>query len=176
MPWPPGLPPRRSQVGPLPAPQPASPRRAAKAAPAADAGSEGMASAAEAGPSGPGSAPQEPATTESRRAAGEAVRRAAPPSPEASAPAAAGNVDVAMLRRGWPSLMEHLQASRQAILRAVLESATVTAYDGETLEIAFPPGQRVGPRKVEERQDELRTALAEIFGIAPRVSAVVRDS
>src|SRR6185437_286524 len=34
----------------------------------------------------------------------------------------AGSVDVAMLRRGWPSLMEHLQSTRQMILKASLES------------------------------------------------------
>jgi hypothetical protein len=96
--------------------------------------------------------------------------------PEPVVPAATGNVDVAMLRRGWASLLEHLQASHQAILRAVLESATVTSYDGETLEIAFPPGQRVGPKKVADRQDDLRAALSHIFGISPVVSAVVRDS
>jgi DNA polymerase-3 subunit gamma/tau len=155
---------------------PASPKRASKATNAAEERPGRTASAAEAGPSRPNSEGTEPAEADAKPAAGEWVPRAAPPSVEPSAPATTGNVDVAMLRRGWPSLMEHLQASRQAILRAVLESATVTAYDGETLEIAFPPGQRVGPRKVEERQDELRAALAEIFGIAPRVSAVVRDT
>ena len=33
----------------------------------------------------------------------------------------AGSVDVSMLRRSWPTLMDHLGSSRQAILRAILE-------------------------------------------------------
>src|SRR2546430_5893597 len=55
----------------------------------------------------------------------------------------------------------HLGTTRKMILKAFLESATVSSYDGETLELAFPPNQRVGPQKVEERQEDLRDAMAE---------------
>jgi hypothetical protein len=81
-----------------------------------------------------------------------------------------------MLRRSWNSLIEHLGSGRQMILKAVLESATVAAYDGETLELAFPPNKKIGPQKVQEKQDELRTALGELFGIRPVVTCVVRES
>ncbi len=87
----------------------------------------------------------------------------------------AGAVDVTMLRRSWPSLIEHLGAGRQMILKAVLESATVAQFDGETLELAFPPDRKVGPQKVEERQDELRAALGDLFGIRPTITCVVRE-
>jgi DNA polymerase-3 subunit gamma/tau len=87
----------------------------------------------------------------------------------------AGAVDVTMLRRSWPSLIEHLGAQRQMILKAVLESATVAQFDGETLELAFPPDRKVGPQKVEERQEELRAALGDLFGIRPVITCVVRE-
>jgi hypothetical protein len=79
-----------------------------------------------------------------------------------------------MLRRSWPSVLEHLQQHRQAILRALLESATVAAFDGETIELAFPPDRRFGVKKVEERAEELRRALRALFGISPEVRCVVR--
>jgi DNA polymerase-3 subunit gamma/tau len=87
----------------------------------------------------------------------------------------ASAVDVTMLRRSWPSLIEHLGAQRQMILKAVLESATVARFDGETLELAFPPDRKVGPQKVEERQEELRAALGDLFGIRPMITCVVRE-
>jgi DNA polymerase III subunit gamma/tau len=89
--------------------------------------------------------------------------------------ASAGNVDVTMLRRSWPALIEHLGTTRQMILKAILESATVATYDGETLELAFPPDRKVGPQKVEERQDDLRAALGDLFGIQPKITCVVRE-
>jgi hypothetical protein len=88
----------------------------------------------------------------------------------------AGSVDVAMLRRSWGALIDHLGQLRQPILRAVLESATVASFDGETLELAFPPDKRFGVQKVQDRQDELQQALGDLFGITPRVTCVVRES
>ena len=108
----------------------------------------------------------------------------APPSAEAEPTtqmpvphaADAGTVDVAMLRRSWGSLIDHLGTLRQPILRAVLESATVASFDGETLELAFPPDKRFGVQKVEGRREELRQALSDLFGVSPRVVCVVRES
>src|SRR5207342_3149766 len=51
----------------------------------------------------------------------------------------AASVDVAMLRRSWGSLVQHLGQGNQPVLRALMESATPAAYDGATLELAFPP-------------------------------------
>ena len=108
----------------------------------------------------------------------------APAEPKESGPAEqlpvphaadAASVDVAMLRRSWPALIDHVGQSRQPILRALLEIATVAAYDGQTLELAFPPGKEFGVKKVDERQDELKKALADLFGIRPEVSCVVRE-
>jgi len=81
-------------------------------------------------------------------------------------------VDVDMLRRSWPDLLDRVKA----VLKAVLESATPVAYDGTTLELAFPPTRTFGVAKVEEREVELRAVLQEVFGISPHVKCVVRDA
>ena len=88
----------------------------------------------------------------------------------------AGSVDVAMLRRGWPSLMEHLQSTRQMILKASLESSTVATYDGETLELAFPPAKTFTVEKVMGKTAELQQALTDLFGIRPAIVCVVREA
>jgi len=102
-----------------------------------------------------------------------------PPQPSQQMPvpvaADAGNIDVAMLRRSWPQLIDHLANNRQMILKAILESATVASYDGTTIELAFPPDRKVGPQKVEEKQEDLRAALGDLFGIKPQVMCVVRE-
>jgi DNA polymerase-3 subunit gamma/tau len=91
--------------------------------------------------------------------------------------ASAANVDAAMLRRSWPALLDRLREIRQPLLRAALEKATVASFDGETLELALPPGQhKVALARVADRGAELRQALTDLFGIAPRVECVVRES
>jgi DNA polymerase III subunit gamma/tau len=87
----------------------------------------------------------------------------------------AGSIDVSMLRRSWPSLIDHLASNRHMILKAILESATVASYDGDTIELAFPPDRKVGPQKVEEQQEALRAALGDLFGIKPLITCVVRE-
>ena len=88
----------------------------------------------------------------------------------------AGSVDMAMLRRGWPSLLEHLQSTRQMILKASLESATVATFDGDTLELAFPPAKTFTVEKVTAKTAELQQALADLFGIRPAITCVVREA
>jgi DNA polymerase III subunit gamma/tau len=88
----------------------------------------------------------------------------------------AGSVDVAMLRRGWASLLEHLQSTRQMILKASLESATVATFDGDTLELAFPPAKTFTVEKVMGKAEELQQALADLFGIRPTITCVVREA
>jgi hypothetical protein len=62
------------------------------------------------------------------------------------------------------------------VLPSFLEVATPAAFDGETLELAFPPDRKFGVTKVEEREPELRAALRELFGIEPRIRCVVREA
>ena len=61
------------------------------------------------------------------------------------------------------------------MLMANLKSATPASWDGETLEIAFPPGKKFGVEKVVEREAELQAAFVEVFGISPRIKCVVRE-
>jgi len=41
--------------------------------------------------------------------------------------------------------------------------------------LAFPPDRKVGPQKVEDRQEELKAALGDLFGIRPQIVCVVRE-
>jgi DNA polymerase-3 subunit gamma/tau len=88
----------------------------------------------------------------------------------------AASVDVAMLRRSWGSVIQHLGQRKQAVLRALMESATPTSYDGTTLEIAFPPTFKNTVKQVESRQAVFQEVLQELFGISPEISCVVRES
>jgi hypothetical protein len=118
---------------------------------------------AAAAPSGSGSAAPAAATPE------HAI-------PEKPQQASTESVDVAMLRRSWGALMDHLGQQRQQILRALLESATVAGFEDGTLELAFPPGKGVIVQKVMEREGVLQQALTDMFGISPNISCVVRES
>jgi DNA polymerase-3 subunit gamma/tau len=100
------------------------------------------------------------------------------PAADADAPhaASAASVDVTMLRRSWPSLLDHLSQVGQPVLRALLESATPASFDGETLELAFPPSFRNNLRQVAARADKLQAALGDLFGIRPRIESVTREA
>ncbi len=96
---------------------------------------------------------------------------------EASVPHApdASALDIATIRRSWPQLLERLQQVRKVVLRAHLESVTAAAYDGQTLELAFPPGRKFAVEKVQSKEDEFRDVFADLFGVRPRVRCVARD-
>jgi DNA polymerase-3 subunit gamma/tau len=96
--------------------------------------------------------------------------------PDAPHAADAGSVDVTMLRRSWPSVLDHLSQNQQPVLRALLESATPASFDGETLELAFPPSFRNNLRQVAARTDKLQAALSDLFGVRPRIESVTREA
>jgi hypothetical protein len=127
-------------------------------------------------PQAAGGTPAEPQAADEPPA--EPVERSEGPAEQMPVPRAAdaGSVDVALLRRSWKSLLEHLSASREMILAAILESATVASYDGSTLELAFPPDRKVGPQKVDGKKAELQAALGDLFGIKPDIVCVVREA
>jgi hypothetical protein len=85
-------------------------------------------------------------------------------------------VDISMLRAEWPSLVQQLRASGKQVLAANLEVATPAVFDGQTLELVFPPDRLFGVKKVEEREQDLRSVLDALFGISPRVRCVVREA
>lgn len=87
----------------------------------------------------------------------------------------ASSLDLQAIRRSWQQLLDRLLDVRQMVLRANLESATAASYDGETLELAFPPGRKFAVQKVQAKEDELRKAIADVFGVSPRVKCVARD-
>jgi DNA polymerase III subunit gamma/tau len=85
-------------------------------------------------------------------------------------------VDVSLLRRSWPTLIERLRAEHQQVLAALLESVTPAAFDGETLELAFPPDRTFGVSRVESKLDKLALVLQEVFGISPKIHCVTREA
>jgi DNA polymerase-3 subunit gamma/tau len=86
-----------------------------------------------------------------------------------------GSLDLASIRRSWAQLLERLRDQRQMILMANLESAVATDWDGQTLEIVFPPGRKFGIEKVESREAEFQAAFVEVFGVSPRIRCIARD-
>jgi DNA polymerase-3 subunit gamma/tau len=116
-------------------------------------------------------------------ASAAAVRREPPATPDADPPggdaphaARADAVDVAMLRRSWPSLLDHLSQAGQPVLRALLQSATPAAFDGRTLQLVFPPSFRNNLKQVAARKDKLEAALGDLFGIRPAIETVTREA
>jgi len=61
------------------------------------------------------------------------------------------------------------------ILATNLESVTPVSFDGETLELVFPPDRKFGVTKVESKESELRTVLQELFGVSPKINCVTRE-
>jgi len=117
-------------------------------------------------------------------AASSAEEAASGPPPPGTAPeppvgpvlgAGTSAVDVTMLRSNWPTVISHLRSSGKAVLPSFLEIATPAAFDGTTLELVFPPERPYGVQKVIEREEELRQALQDLFGIAPAISCVIRE-
>jgi DNA polymerase-3 subunit gamma/tau len=86
-----------------------------------------------------------------------------------------GALDLGAIRRSWSRLLERLHDQRQMILMANLESATAASWDGETLEISFPPGKKFGVEKVQAREAELQAAFVEVFGVSPRIRCLARE-
>jgi DNA polymerase-3 subunit gamma/tau len=84
-------------------------------------------------------------------------------------------IDVAAIRRSWNSMIQTLRSQGKAVLPSFLETATPGSYDGQTLELVFPPDRPFGVKKVTEREGELRAALEETFGISPEIRCVLRE-
>ena len=119
------------------------------------------------------------AKTSARRTKQAATAPTPEPAPAPGAPvlgAGTGAVDVAMLRGNWGAVISHLRSTGKAVLPSFLEIATPAAFDGQTLELVFPPDRPFGAQKVEQREGELRQALQEVFGVAPAIRCVVRES
>jgi hypothetical protein len=91
------------------------------------------------------------------------------------APPSTSDVDIDMLRRSWTAVVDRLKSARQMILFSNLQSVTPASYDGDTLELAFPPNRSFGVEKVEQRLPKVQEVLQEIFGVSPRIRCVVRE-
>ena len=154
--------------------------------PAADASaptggaSTSPSSTTEVSPAADSAPPEEPEVAEGVDERTSMVNEA---SPSADQPSGSGGahapsakaVDAEMLRRSWPEVLEALKARRKMVLFASAQVATVGSFDGEQLELVFPPGREVGAAKVQERSSDLVAVLDELFGVSPKVHATVRE-
>ena len=102
----------------------------------------------------------------------EVGEEASPTGPKAPS---TGAVDAVMLRGAWPQIVEELKARRKMVLFANAQVATVGSFEGDTLELVFPPGREFGAGKVEQKQADLREVLQEMFGIGPQIRCTVRE-
>ena len=102
----------------------------------------------------------------------EGGEEASPTGPKAPS---TGAVDAVMLRGAWPQIVEELKARRKMVLFANAQVATVGSFEGDTLELVFPPGREFGAGKVEQKQADLREVLQEMFGIGPQIRCTVRE-
>jgi DNA polymerase III subunit gamma/tau len=127
-------------------------------------------------PPSSGSTPERPGDSDEASGTEEAASGAAelPVAPVLGA--GTGAVDVTMLRGSWPTVIGHLRSQQKAVLPSFLESGTPAAFDGQTLEIVFPPDRKLAVQKVQEREGELRQALQDLFGIAPTIRCEMRNS
>jgi DNA polymerase-3 subunit gamma/tau len=98
-----------------------------------------------------------------------------PAGPTAPHVPSASAVDAQMLRRSWPQVVERLKDRRRMQMHAVCALATVGSYEEGVLELVFPPGRTFAVQKVEEKADELREVLEEMFGVAPKLRCTVRE-
>ncbi|MEX0832924.1 MAG: DNA polymerase III subunit gamma/tau [Actinomycetota bacterium] len=85
-------------------------------------------------------------------------------------------VDIDTIRKSWPDVVARLRDARQMILATNLESVTPMSFDGDTLELVFPPDRKFGVTKVEGRQDDLKAVLQEVFGISPKIKCETREA
>jgi DNA polymerase-3 subunit gamma/tau len=125
----------------------------------------------------PEAEPVPPSVADSSGEPEPAVVAAVEPPDASPAPHApdTSSLDVAAIRRSWPQLLTRMQELRKMVLKAHLESVTAAAFDGDTLELAFPPGRNFAVEKVQSKEEEFRDVFADVFGIRPRIRCVARD-
>jgi DNA polymerase-3 subunit gamma/tau len=88
---------------------------------------------------------------------------------------AASSVSAELLRRDWPQVVEALKAKRRMIAYANAQAVTVGSFEEDTLELVLPPGGDFRARKLEEKSDEVRDVLQELFGISPKFRYTIRE-
>jgi DNA polymerase-3 subunit gamma/tau len=100
------------------------------------------------------------------------------PSEQPTAPPhapAASSVSAELLRRDWPQVVEALKAKRRMIAYANAQAVTVGSFEDDILELVLPPGSDFRARKLEEKSDEIRDVLQELFGISPKFRYTIRE-
>ena len=58
---------------------------------------------------------------------------------------------------------------------ALLRSAIPASWDGQTLEIVFPPGWKSNVQKVQSLEPAFQEAFVDVFGVSPRLVCLARE-
>jgi hypothetical protein len=94
-------------------------------------------------------------------------------------PAADADINLAQIRRIWPSILEQLGTTAPA-LAAFFEEARPVGFDdaGSTVEIAFPAGASFNKRKAEapEQRERVAEALKAVTGEDIKPTYVILDA
>ena len=92
-----------------------------------------------------------------------------PPPPESS-------FDLAAIQKAWPAVLLKLGEKAPA-LAATFEGARPVAFDGDTLEVAFPADKTFNKRKAEspDRREAVIDALAAVTGGAFKTTYVLLE-
>jgi hypothetical protein len=80
-----------------------------------------------------------------------------------------------MVRKAWPEVINELKTRRKMQVQAAVQLATVGSFDGETLELVFPPGRDFHARKTEEKSRELVEVLRDLLGVTPQLRMTIRQ-
>jgi DNA polymerase-3 subunit gamma/tau len=97
----------------------------------------------------------------------------APPSPQpAAAPAAAGGIDTAAIRRAWPDVLSWLSRNKRVTWTLVSDHAHVHSYDGRRLEVGIAPAPLLMRFRQGPHAELIRQALIDVLGVDARVEGV----
>ena len=139
------------------------------------AGGEGRAvPAGEGSPAEAETAQSRPASSSPNGAPSGGPVVASPSSTPAAPPAAPPALDLAALRKLWPSVVDAVRAEN-AMVGALLGEARPTDLEGERLTVALAPGADFTRRKIEANRPLVQTALRRLTGGAFTLSFELGD-
>ncbi|MGW2325734.1 DNA polymerase III subunit gamma and tau [Streptomyces sp. NPDC001700] len=142
-------------------------------APAAGGGGGGQRPGAWPSASAPGSGAAAPAPAPAPAAAGQGRPAGGPGQPQPTPGMAQGAQQV---RQMWPDILEAVKNRRRFTWILLSQNATVSGFDGTTLQIGFPNAGARDSFANGGSEDILRQALNDAIGVQWRIEAIVDPS
>lgn len=92
-------------------------------------------------------------------------------------PAAAGEVNLEMLVRAWPRVIQRLRADRaNTSLCAILKDGQPSEYEGNTLTIVFPEGHSFHASRTQASAEKVAAAFQQVAGAQVKLKAQAADA